>query len=340
MTDLTVLGAGIFGLSVAYEAAKRGLKVRVIDPNGPGAGSSGGVVGALAPHAPENWKPAKALQLQALLSAGTFWRGVEEVGGRPAGWARTGRVQPLKDDRAIELARERGISAETLWQGQARWFVRKADRPLDPISPTGLVAEDDLTARIHPRMALPALLAALVRLGGEVVAEGPLEGCVVHATGAEGLRALSEAFARPIGRGEKGQAALLACSAPEAPQVYAPGLHIVFHADGTTGIGSTSERDYDDPHSTDGQLEALLTLARETLPALAKAAVIETWAGERPRAATRTLCLAPWPERDGHFIANGGFKTGFAMAPLAAGLLCDLICDGKNAIPEAWALPA
>jgi len=340
MTDLTVLGAGIFGLSVAYEAAKRGLKVRVIDPHGPGAGASGGVVGALAPHAPENWKPAKALQLQALLSAGDFWRGVETFGGLPAGWARTGRVQPLRDARAVELAQERAVSAETLWQGRARWVLRPADRPLDPLSPTSLVVEDDLTARIHPRMALPALIAALTRLGGEVVADGPLQGAVVHASGAEGLRALSQAFGRPIGRGEKGQAALLAFSAPEAPQIYAPGLHIVFHADGTTGLGSTSERDYDDPRSTDGQLDSLIALARETLPALANAPVIETWAGERPRAATRTLCLAPWPEREGHFIANGGFKTGFAMAPLAATLLCDLICDGKDAIPEPWALPA
>ncbi|RRH74714.1 NAD(P)/FAD-dependent oxidoreductase [Falsigemmobacter faecalis] len=340
MTDLTVLGAGIFGLSVAYEAAKRGARVQVIDPHGPGAGASGGVVGALAPHAPENWKPAKALQLQALLSAGAFWRGVEAAGGQPAGWARTGRVQPLKDARAVELAQARALEAESLWQGQARWFVREAGRPLDPQSPTGLVAQDDLTARIHPRMAVPALVAALTRLGGEVLRTGDLRGTVVHATGAAGLRELSETFGRPIGRGEKGQAALLAFSAPEAPQVYAPGLHLVFHADGTTGLGSTSERDYDDPESTDARLEALLELAVQTLPALKDARVISRWAGERPRAATRTVCLAPWPGREGHYIANGGFKTGFAMAPLAAGLLCDLIFEGRDAIPAAWALPA
>jgi glycine oxidase len=340
MTDLTVLGAGIFGLSLAYEAARRGARVQVIDPHGPGAGASGGVVGALAPHAPENWKPAKALQLQALLSAGDFWRGVEAAGGLPSGWARTGRVQPLKDARAVELAQERALGAASLWQGKARWFVREGGRPFDPQSPTGLVAEDDLTARIHPRMAIPALVAALTRLGGEVLAGGDLRGTVVHATGAAGLRDLSDALGRPVGRGEKGQAALLAFPAPEAPQVYAPGLHLVFHADGTTGLGSTSERDYDDAASTDAQLEALLDLAVQTLPALRGAKVLSRWAGERPRAATRTVCLAPWPGREGHYISNGGFKTGFAMAPLAAELLCDLIFEGRNAIPEAWALPA
>lgn len=339
MTDLTILGAGIFGLTCAYEAAKRGAKVRVIDPKGPGAGASGGVVGALAPHAPENWKPAKALQLRALLGARAFWQGVAETGGRDPGYARTGRVQPLKDARGVELAHERAESARTLWQGEARWFVRAADQPLDPSSPTGLVAEDDLTARIHPRMALPALVCAIEALGGEILREGALQGAVVHACGAAGLRDLSEALGRPVGRGEKGQAILLDFAAPEAPQVYAPGLHIVFHANGTTAIGSTSEREYEDAQTTDHQLEDLLTLALEALPALRGAKVLDRWAGERPRAATRTVCLAPWPGRAGHYIANGGFKTGFAMAPLAAELLCDLILQGSDQIPEAWALP-
>ena len=30
--DLTVMGAGIFGLSIAWEATRRGARVRVIEP--------------------------------------------------------------------------------------------------------------------------------------------------------------------------------------------------------------------------------------------------------------------------------------------------------------------
>ena len=55
MAEVTVMGAGIFGLSVAWECLRRGARVQVIDPGGPGAGASGGVVGALAPPVPENW---------------------------------------------------------------------------------------------------------------------------------------------------------------------------------------------------------------------------------------------------------------------------------------------
>ncbi|MDP5360472.1 MAG: FAD-binding oxidoreductase, partial [Paracoccaceae bacterium] len=64
--DITVMGAGVFGLSVAYASARRGAFVRVIDPAGVAAGASGGLVGALAPHVPENWNDKKAFQFESL----------------------------------------------------------------------------------------------------------------------------------------------------------------------------------------------------------------------------------------------------------------------------------
>ena len=72
-SEVTVRGAGIFGLSIAYACLSQGARVHVIDPHGPGAGASGGLVGALAPHVPENWNAKKAFQLRALLMAEAFW---------------------------------------------------------------------------------------------------------------------------------------------------------------------------------------------------------------------------------------------------------------------------
>ena len=73
MAEVTIYGAGIFGLSIAFTCLRRGAKVRVIDPNGPGAGASGGIVGALAPHVPENWNEKKAFLFESLVMAGSFW---------------------------------------------------------------------------------------------------------------------------------------------------------------------------------------------------------------------------------------------------------------------------
>ena len=72
MDEVTIRGAGIFGLSIAWECARRGAKVTVVDPHGVAAGSSGGIVGALAPHVPENWNSKKAFQFESLIMAEAF----------------------------------------------------------------------------------------------------------------------------------------------------------------------------------------------------------------------------------------------------------------------------
>ena len=113
MADVTVRGAGIFGLSIAWTCARRGARVVVVDPFGPGAGASGGVVGALAPHVPENWNPKKAFQFDSLRMADAFWTGVETVGGVSPGYGRTGRLQPLADAGAVALARSRAVRGQS-----------------------------------------------------------------------------------------------------------------------------------------------------------------------------------------------------------------------------------
>jgi glycine/D-amino acid oxidase-like deaminating enzyme len=46
--------------------------------------------------------------------------------------------------------------------------------------------------------------------------------------------------------------------------------------------------------------------------------------------------LGPHPLRPGEYIANGGFKIGFGMAPLVAGLMADLVLDGHDRIPPGF----
>lgn len=146
MEDVTIRGAGIFGLSIAWECARRGAKVRVVDPQGVAAGSSGGIVGALAPHVPENWNSKKAFQFESLIMAEAFWTQVEQIGGKSAGYARLGRVQPVLDAAALELAHQRGETAKSLWQGLATWNVTDTAPNWAPPSPTGFWIADSLTA--------------------------------------------------------------------------------------------------------------------------------------------------------------------------------------------------
>ena len=139
-----------------------------------------------------------------------------------------------------------------------------------------------------------------------------------------------------MGAGVKGQALLLDFDARDAPQLFVDGLHIVPHADGTTAIGSTSERDFAEPDTTDAQADELLVRAVAALPALGAAPVRARWAGVRPRANSRAPMLGAWPGRPGHFIANGGFKIGFGMAPKMGEVMADLVLEGRDAIPQGF----
>ncbi|MEP1944689.1 MAG: FAD-dependent oxidoreductase, partial [Sulfitobacter sp.] len=319
MTEITIRGAGIFGLSIAWACVQRGAAVQIIDPHGAGAGSSGGIVGALAPHVPENWNPKKAFQLSSLLVAQDFWQEVETAGGLSAGYARTGRLQPIVDDAAHALAQRRVQTAQELWQDHAVWEIIPADQhDWQPNSPSGALIRDTLSAHMHPRRACSALAAALSASGVQIQPEGRDKGAVIWATGVAGLHELTTNHTRSMGNGVKGQAALLSYDAAGSPQLFANTVHIIPHLDGTVAIGSTSEREYDDPRATDAQLDEVIAKARAAVPALAEAPVINRWAGVRPRARSRAPMLGEWPSRAGHFIANGGFKIGFGMAPKVA----------------------
>lgn len=336
MADVTVLGAGAFGLAVAWACMKRGAHVRVIDPSGFGAGSSGGIVGALAPHVPENWNAKKAFQFDSLIMAEAWWAEVETISGLSSGYGRTGRLQPVNDERTLDLARGREETARDLWNRRAVWEVIAAEDRGDwaPPSATGWLIHDTLTARIHPRRACAALAAAIRAKGGEVVSDAPHEGQVVHATGWRGFDALNTHFGKTVGNGVKGQALLLDYAAPDAPQLFADALHIVPHSDGTVAIGSTSEREFNDPTSTDTQLDDIYARAIAAFPVLKEAAILERWAGVRPRARSRAPILGEHPLYPSEFIANGGFKIGFGMAPKVGEVMADLVLDGHDSIPD------
>ena len=342
ITDVTVMGAGVFGLSVAFACALRGAKVRVVERTGVAAGCSGGVVGMLAPHAPEKWNDIKEFQFQSLISAKAFWGRAAELSGLSTGYGRIGRLQPVDTERGLELARERAETARACWQGKAVWQVVEAPAgDWSPISETGLVIHDTLSARIHPRSACDALAGAIRALGGEVViGDTPAEGKVVWATGLAGLQALSAEREKQVGNGVKGQAAVLGLDARGMAQVAAGPVLIVPHENGTVAIGSTSERDYTSPDGTDELLDEILLKAGEVLPVLRAAPVVERWAGLRPRARSRAPMLGAWPGRDGEFIANGGFKIGFGMAPKVAEVMADLVLDGVDLVPERFLVEA
>jgi glycine oxidase len=161
--DVLVVGAGVFGLACAWACLGRGLSVIVADRYGPGAGASGGLVGALSPHPPERWNPRKAFQHDALKGATAWWQAVAQEGGADPGLRRSGRLIPLATSAARDLALARAAGADRYWT-DARWTLVPADHMPDWLDPgaarCGAVFET-LSARLHPRRAVAALAAAV-----------------------------------------------------------------------------------------------------------------------------------------------------------------------------------
>ena len=342
-TDVEIFGAGIFGLAIAFACARRGATVRVIERRSVGWGASGGYIGALAPHAPDPWNEKKQFQFDSLIEAEAFWTDVEHCGGENPGYRRNGRLQPLATGSAIGRARLYSEKAAKNWRNCADWNLVEATAcgAWSPNSPTGWLVYDSLSASIHPRRSLFALASAIRNLSGEII-EGQTEGfgakSTILATGWEGLATLEDELGIPVGRGEKGQAALLKFCARNKPQIYADGLYVVPHDDGTVGIGSTSERGYALANSTDERLESLVVRAVQAIPCLKDAAVVGRWAAIRPRANTRSPLLGRHPGRESVYVANGGFKIGFGIAPGVARAMAELVLDGTDKIPKSFKL--
>ena len=339
IASVEVFGGGILGLAVAYACAKRGARVRVIEKRHVGAGASGGLLGALAPHTPDNWNEKKQYQFESLMLAESWWTEAAGIGGVSPDYRRNGRIQPIANQRSLGLAKQRQAEARRRWNGFAEWRVQNVSGDWAPISATGFSVVDTLSASINPMKALQCLAGAVEALSGEIL-EGVTVGdgaeFTVHATGFEGLVALNNSLGADFGGGEKGQAALLACDEVTGPQIFADGIHAVPQSGGAVAVGSTSERQHDGARATDARLDELIARARRLIPGLSGAPVIGRWAGIRPRPSTRSPWLGPYPGRPGHFVANGGFKIGFGLAPMIGETLADLMLQGQCRIPRAF----
>ena len=340
--DLLIIGGGVMGLWAAVKAERLGIRTLLLDAVRPASGASGGLLGALMAHMPDQWNDKKQFQLEALIALESEVAALEAETGLSCGYRRSGRLIPLPKPHLLPLAERRAPAAAENWRSGGRcfsWTVR--DTSPDPLwlSPDACsagVIEDTLAARISPRALTAALVAAIdagrhvqrvdglsvrrLQPGEAELSDGRRmafgHAIVAAGTGSFDLLAqLGAPLARPLGSAVKGQAALLEADVdPALPIIFLNGLYVVPHEDGRIAIGSTSEDEFDDPRSTDHRLDALLARAREVSPKLQDARVVERWAGVRPKAIDREPMVGPHPDAPQVIALTGGFKVSFGIA--------------------------
>jgi glycine oxidase len=330
--------------------------VTVLESDLPGGGASGSPVGAMSPHLPANWAPKKEFQLAALLSAKAHWHEVAMTGGSDPGYARIGRLIPLADAAARHRAEAQAEAAAECWPGEMGWTLHSRTPDEGWIASAAAahgVAFEPLSARIHPRRAVDALAAAVTGRGVALapgiavlgIEDGAVRTCnrrfeavhVVLAAGLGGFDLVKDATGHPGGRGVKGQAAVLGTGGPVGnPAIFAQGIYVVPHADGTVAVGSTSEDAWDDATATDGLLNDLMLRAQALCPRLAGARLLERWAGLRPRAPRPDPMVGPLPGFDRVFLATGAFKIGFGIAHAVGAAVADLVTGRDPMLPSGF----
>ncbi|MFC4315404.1 NAD(P)/FAD-dependent oxidoreductase [Rhizobium alvei] len=371
--DVLVVGGGIMGLWAAVKAVQTGLTVTIVDRHRIGSGASGGLLGALFPWMPNNWDKKKQFQFDALTALAEELAPLEAETGLSARYRQSGRIIPLPKPHLRTIAERHQQDALVNWnQPSGRFFWHVGDVPpiADYVAPdlaTAGYVEDTLAARANPR-ALTGLLRTwlqaqrqasileqceLIRIdakAGSALLKNSdgkettlLFAQAVLAAGVESfpiLETLLPPLPKPLGQGVKGQAALLAADLdPALPVVFLDGVYIVPHTGGRVAVGSTSENSYDDPETTDTGLDRVVERARQLIPALRGAPVVERWAGIRPKAIGRDPMIGPVPGHSNIHAMTGGFKISFGVAHRLAERVIDSLCGrGLGDLPESFTM--
>ena len=350
---IVVVGAGLIGLSIAYELAKRGAEVRVLEAGDSAASASWSGAGRLAPFTESDGD--EALELFLATALGVYQVFVKEL------HKRTGIDPYLRVDGIVEVAHDETQAArlrervETL-EGRgihAHWLehedVLRIEPWLGPATVGASLIEDegqidnrqlgkalrmacaDTGVRIEERTGPVALETADGRVAGVRGREGFLAAeVVVNATGAHGgeLAGVPNEVRIPI-EPVKGQLLVLAMPERRVTRlIYAPGAYLIPRLDGTLVVGETTDEHagFDarvDPFATRRLREAAIA----AIPALAGLDVIEQWVGHRPRSPNGRPYVGA-TALEGYFVASGHYRNGVLLAPATALAIANVI-EGK-----------
>jgi glycine oxidase len=348
-SDVVIAGGGVIGCAVAWTAARRGLSVTVVERDTPGRGASWAAAGMLSPAAEiGDAGPFLKLARRSLDLYPDFVAALRETTGEDPAYTTAGKVLVARDAAEArelgEMARRNapiGIEVELLEPAEARRLEPALTGSLEAAA---LLRADHL---VDNRRLGSLLWSAAARAGvqfelGERVVSVESDGPRVSGVRLAGGRTLPaervvvtagcwsgelRGLPRPLPvRPVRGQMIALESVPPLLERtVGSPAVYLVPRRDGRVLVGATVEEAGYRATATAGGVHTLLSAAMEIVPGLAKAPIVEVWAGLRPGTPDDLPILGADPELSGLFYATGHFRNGILLAPVTAVLLTDLL---------------
>lgn len=353
MHDFLIVGGGVIGLSLAYELAGHGARVRLLDRAQPGSESSWAGAGIIPPGSRLATAPVLDRLAGLCEEMHPRWSAeLRDATGADNGYRRSGGVYIASDESAAEMLTEarrawqaHGIVHETLDGGQLI--------DVEPALGTAILHGRTHAAAFLPGEAqlrnprhLKALLVACARRGVDVSPGVEAHGFVTRGRRIDAVQtnagpiaagaicvaggAWSAGLLAPLGivldvRPVRGQMVLLSGETPLRRIVNEGKRYLVPRGDGRVLVGSTEEDAGFDKSTTVAGIGGLLELASKLAPHLATARLERCWAGLRPASADGAPYLGGLPGYDNGFVATGHFRAGLQLSPGTALLMAQLM---------------
>ncbi len=349
-----MVGAGVIGCAVAYELARRGVSVEVIDDRPVGMGATQAAAGMLAPYLESREDhPLLTLTTRSLALYDSFVARAAADSGAVVRYEREGSIEvAVSEEQRQSLVR----SAQVLGAHGIEAGLLDADavRAREPeLSGTvlgglviplhGYVSASDLSralaaaARHHgARILEQGRVQSVEHSGNDLVVRterGTLTGdAVVLAAGSwSGQIEISGAKSRIPVRPVRGQLLQLAWAGPvPAHVIWSERCYVVPWRDGTVLIGATVEDVGFDERSTVAGVRNLVDAACEILPRAWMASIGAVRVGLRPGTPDQLPIIGRSTILPDLIYATGHFRNGILLAPLTAALVADVLLEDKS----------
>jgi glycine oxidase len=358
--DVVVVGGGVIGLSIAWEAAEAGMAVTVVDPE-PGHGASWAAAGMLAPAGEAQFgeEALTALNVVAARSWPGFARRLEAASGQPVGYVADGALLVAVDasdreacDDVLGFQQGLGLDARRLSARECRAM----EPMLAPAVSGGVELADD--HQVDNRLVIGALLAAcrahgVTFVNEEVAAvetaagrvtgvrlrggDARPAGAVVVAAGCRSgqLGGLPESVLPPV-RPVKGLTLRLGGvdGVPSLRRtvrglVHGRRCYLVPRADGSVVVGATVEEKGFDLTVQAGAVGDLLDDARRLVPSLEEYGLDDVTTGLRPGSPDNAPMVGATAV-GGLVVATGHYRNGILLAPLTAREVVQVLAPGTE----------
>ncbi|HEV7282556.1 MAG TPA: glycine oxidase ThiO [Pirellulaceae bacterium] len=360
--DVAIVGAGAIGLSLAWELARRGKSVTLLDAGEPGHESSWAGAGILPPClAPESRDPLTALHRLSMELHPVWAERLQEATGVDVGFRSCGGVYLAYDRGEAAALAGMAFEAEASGVPVETWSPEEIVRR-EPALGQLLSREKPLTAKFFPgecQIRNPRFVRAL-RLACEQagVAVRPhvrvrrwkTEGRRLVAVRSDGVETIAaDAFVAAAGAWTqellgsigvapeifpiRGQMLLYESPEPRLRSVLNVGpRYFVPRDDGLLLVGATEEEvGFGKANTAEGVAE-LRRFAERTLPALADREPLKTWAGLRPATFDGLPYLGRVPGLENLYVAAGHFRAGLTLSPGTAVVVADELCGQTPAV--------